>query len=172
LTNRSPDAPANRPLVLSPAEIDELLSMTLIANLATLDNDGSIHLLPMWFLRVGGDICIPTSRQTHKYRNLQARPRASVMIDLSCDGLNLKGVLIRGRVELVNGEEARRINRLIHLKYVNPEALSDDSIASYLSRGDDITVKVHMDHLVSWNLADSKAGKALRAGGWSRPLDG
>jgi hypothetical protein len=58
------------------------------------------------------------------------------------------------------------------LKYVNPEAFSDDSVASYRSRGDDITVKVHMDHLVSWNLADSKAGKALRAGGWSRPLDG
>jgi nitroimidazol reductase NimA-like FMN-containing flavoprotein (pyridoxamine 5'-phosphate oxidase superfamily) len=171
MTNRSPNAPANRPLVLSPAEIDELLSMTLIANLATLDNNGSIHLLPMWFLRVGGDICIPTSRQTHKYRNLQARPRASVMIDLSRDGLNLKGVLIRGKVELLEGEEAQRTNRLIHLKYVKPEALSDDSVASYLSRGDDITVKVHMDHLVSWNLADSKAGKALRAGCWSRPLN-
>lgn len=90
MTSRSPDAPANRPLVLSPAGIDELLSMTLIANLATLDNDGSIHLLSMWFLRVGGDICIPTSRQTHKYKNLKARPRASVMIDLSRDGLNLK----------------------------------------------------------------------------------
>jgi nitroimidazol reductase NimA-like FMN-containing flavoprotein (pyridoxamine 5'-phosphate oxidase superfamily) len=172
MTSRSPDAAANRPLVLSPAEIDELLSMTLIANLATLDNDGSIHILPMWFLRVADDICIPTSRQTHKYRNLQARPRASVMIDLSRDGLNLKGVLIRGRVELLEGDEARRINHLIHLKYVHPEAFSDDSVATYLSKGDDITVKVHMDHLVSWNLADSNAGKALHAGGWSRPLDG
>ena len=172
MTSRSPGAETNRPLALSPAEIDELLSMTLIANLATLDNDGSIHLLPMWFLRVGGEICIPTSRQTHKYRNLQARPRASVMIDLSQDGLNLKGVLIRGKVELLEGEEAQRTNRLIHLKYVTLEALSDDSVASYLSRGDDITVKVHMDHLVSWNLSDSKAGRALRAGGWSRPLDG
>jgi nitroimidazol reductase NimA-like FMN-containing flavoprotein (pyridoxamine 5'-phosphate oxidase superfamily) len=173
MTSRSPpDIGSNRPLVLNPTEIDELLSMTLIANLATLDDDGSIHLLPMWFLRIGDDICIPTSRQTHKYRNLQVRPRASVTIDLSREGLNLKGVLIRGRVELVEGEEARKINRLIHLKYVKHEALSDDSVASYLSRGDDITVKVHMDHLVSWNLADSKAGKALRAGGWSRPLNG
>ena len=31
--------------------------MTLIANLATLDDDGSIHLLPMWFLRVADEIC-------------------------------------------------------------------------------------------------------------------
>jgi nitroimidazol reductase NimA-like FMN-containing flavoprotein (pyridoxamine 5'-phosphate oxidase superfamily) len=172
MTSRSPDAAANRPLVLSSAEIDELLSMTLIANLTTLDDDGGIHLLPMWFMRVGNDICIPTSRYTHKYRNLRARPRASVMIDVSRAGLNLKGVLIRGRVELVDGEEARRINRLIHLKYLKPEALSDASVASYLSEGDDVTAKVHMDHLISWNLAGSKAGKALRIGGWFRPLDG
>jgi nitroimidazol reductase NimA-like FMN-containing flavoprotein (pyridoxamine 5'-phosphate oxidase superfamily) len=173
-SHRSPDTAANRPPVLSSAEIDELLSMTLIVNLATLDDDdGSIHLLPMWFLRIGNYICIPTSHHTHKYRNLRARPHASVMIDLSQAGLNLKGVLIRGRVELVEGdEEARRINRSIHLKYVTPEALSDASVASYLSEGGDVTVKVHMDHVVSWNLTDSKAGQALGIGGWFRPLDG
>jgi hypothetical protein len=171
MTSRPPDAPTNRPLILSSTEIDELLSMTLIANLATLDDDGSIHLLPMWFLRVGNDICIPTSSKTHKYRNLQRRPRASVMIDLSRAGLDLKGVLIRGPVEFVYGDEARQINRSIHLKYVTPDALSNPSVASYLSGGDDVTLKVHMDHLISWNLADSKAGKALSVGGWFHPLD-
>jgi nitroimidazol reductase NimA-like FMN-containing flavoprotein (pyridoxamine 5'-phosphate oxidase superfamily) len=168
-SRRSLDAAANKPPVLSSSEIDELLSMTLIANLATLDDDGSIHFLPMWFLRIGNDICIPTSHHTHKYRNIRARPYASVMIDVLRAGLDLKGVLIRGRVELVEGDEARRINRSIHLKYVT--ALSDPKVASYLSEGDDITVKVHMDHVVSWNLADSKAGQALGVGGWFCPLD-
>jgi nitroimidazol reductase NimA-like FMN-containing flavoprotein (pyridoxamine 5'-phosphate oxidase superfamily) len=171
MTSSSPGMAANKPVVLSSAEIDELLSMTLIANLATLDDDGGIHLLPMWFLRIGNDICVPTSSHTHKYRNLQARPRASVMIDISRAGLNLRGVLIRGRTEFVYSEEARQINRLIHLKYVTPEGLNDTEVASYLSKGDDVTVKVRMDRLVSWNLADSKAGKALSTGGWFRPLD-
>ena len=166
------DAAANKPPVLSSAEINELLSMRLIANLATLDDDGSIHLLPMWFLRIGNDICIPISHYTDKYLNLRVRPHASVMIDVSRAGLNLKGVLIRGRVELVEGEEASRINRCIHLKYVTPDALSNLSVASYLSKGDDVTVKVHMDHLVRWNLAVSKAGQALSSGGRFRPLDG
>ena len=100
-----------------------------------------------------------------------SRPRASVMIDISRAGLNLKGVLIKGQVELVVGEEARKINRLIHLKYVTPDALDDPTVASYLSKGDDVTVKVHMDRLISWNLDDSKAGLALRIGGWFHPLD-
>lgn len=139
------DAAADRPPVLNSAEIDKLLSMRLIANLATLDQDGGIHLLPMWFLRVGNNICIPTSSHTHKYRNLRARPNASVMIDVSRAGLDLKGVLIRGRVELVYGEEAQQINRLIHLKYVKPEGLSDANVAAYLSKGDDVTGGIHAD---------------------------
>ena len=106
MASRFSDAALDRPRVLSSTEIDKILSMTLIANLATLDHDGDIHLLPMWFLRVGNDIYIPTSSHTHKYRNLRARPRASVMIDVSRAGLHLKGVLIRGRVELVSGGAA------------------------------------------------------------------
>jgi nitroimidazol reductase NimA-like FMN-containing flavoprotein (pyridoxamine 5'-phosphate oxidase superfamily) len=161
ITSRSRDAAADRPPILSSIEIDNLLSMRLIPNLATLNQDGGVHLLPMWFLRVGNDIDLPTSSHTHKYRNIRDRPRASVMIDVSRVGLDLKGVLIRGRVELVYGEGARQINRLIHLKYVTPEVLSEANVAVYLSKGDDVTVKIYMDHLISWNLARSKAGKAL-----------
>ena len=73
----------DKPPVLDPAEIQKLLSMRLIANLATIDDDGGIHIVPMWFLRVADDICIPTSRNTYKYHNLRKRPRASVMIDIS-----------------------------------------------------------------------------------------
>lgn len=172
MTSHPPDAAENKPPALSSTEIDDLLSKTLIANMATIDEDGGIHLLPMWFLRMGNDICIPTSHHTHKYRNLRARPRASVMIDISKAGLNLKGVLIRGQVDLIEGEEAQRINRCIHLKYVTPDALKDPIVASYLSKGDDVTVKVHMDSLISWNLSDSKAGRVLGVGGWFHLLDG
>jgi nitroimidazol reductase NimA-like FMN-containing flavoprotein (pyridoxamine 5'-phosphate oxidase superfamily) len=162
ITSRSRDAAADRPPILSSIEIDNLLSMRLIPNLATLNQDGGVHLLPMWFLRVGNDIDLPTSSHTHKYWNVRERPRASVMIDVSRVGFDLKGVLIRGLVELVYGEDVRQINRLIHLKYVTPEGLSEANVAAYLSKGDDVTVKIYMDHLISWNLVGSKAGgKAL-----------
>jgi hypothetical protein len=74
-------------------------------------------------------------------------------------------------VELVYGEKARQINRLIHLKYVTPEGLSDANVAAYLFKGDDVTIKIHMDHLISWNLASSNAGKALSVSGGFRSLD-
>jgi general stress protein 26 len=106
MTSHSSHVSTEKPPVLGSDEITKILSKTLIANLGTIDNDGGIHLIPMWFLRIENDICIPTSRHTHKYRNLLARPRASVMIDISLTGLSLKGVLVRGKVELVDDEEA------------------------------------------------------------------
>jgi nitroimidazol reductase NimA-like FMN-containing flavoprotein (pyridoxamine 5'-phosphate oxidase superfamily) len=172
MTSRSRDAAAVKPPILQPDDRDRILQMTLISNLATLDDDGGIHVVSMWFMRVDDSICIPTSQHTHKYRNLRARPRASVMIDVSREGLNLQGVLIRGRVDLIEGEEAKRINHAIHLRYVTEAAFEDPDAAAYLGKGDDITIKVHMDKVTTWNLADSAAGKALRAEGRFRALDG
>jgi len=168
--NTQNSSPVNN-LSLTKDEIDKILSMTLIAKLATLDYEGGIHIVPMWFIRIGNEICIPTSRRTRKYKNLVVRPYASVMIDISHEGLNLRGVLIKGNADIVEGQDADKINNSIHLKYVKPEGLSNSSVVSYLSKGDDITIKIHMDKLVSWNLANSDAGIALLKGGWSRPLD-
>jgi len=41
----------------------------------------------------------------------------------------------------------------------------------FVTEGDDVTVKVHMERLISWNLTDSTAGKALSVGGWFYPLN-
>lgn len=156
---------------LSDEEINRLLDMRLIANLATIDDDGGIHLVPMWFRRDGDHILMPTSRYTSKYRNLSARPRASVMIDVSRSGLNLHGVLIRGPVEIIEGDSARALNRSIHLRYVIPEGLSLGAVVTYLREGDDVTLKIAMERMVTWDLTRSEAGHALAATGAFHELD-
>ncbi len=159
------------PIKLDPNQINALLSKTLIANLATTDSDGGIHIVPMWFKKIDNAIYIPTSSKTHKYKNLLQRANASVMIDISLSGLNLIGVLIRGKVQIIRGDKAKELNRLIHLKYIRTEAFDNPNIANYLSTGDDVTIELFIEKLISWNLADSKAGKSLREGGWAKPLD-
>lgn len=156
---------------LDPDQINDLLSKTLIANLATTDSDGGIHIVPMWFKKIDNAIYIPTSSKTHKYKNLVHRAYASVMIDISLLGLNLKGVLIQGKVQLIGEDKAKELNRLIHLKYVRIEAFDNQNISNYLSTGDDVTIKLGIEKIISWNLADSQAGKLLKEGGWARPLD-
>ena len=92
------------PLSSRRAEVDELLEARLIANLASINPNGTVHLVAMWFRRDGDSILFPTSRHTRKAKNLRRHPQATAMIDRSRDGLDLRGVQIKGRVELIEGD--------------------------------------------------------------------
>lgn len=147
----------------------ELLGAPLIANLATLNKDGSIHLVAMWFLWQDGAVLIPTSRSTRKSRNLRRDPRATVMIDDSRGGFDLRGITLFGRAELVEGEEAVALNRSIHRKYVTDEGLLLEPVSSYLA-SDDLTVRFLPERVSSWDLRSTPQGRALAETGLHRPL--
>jgi PPOX class probable F420-dependent enzyme len=165
-------APADvLPLGLSPAGIDELLEARLIANLASINPNGTVHLVAMWFRRDGDAILFPTSRHTRKAKNLRRHPQATAMIDRSRSGLDLRGVQIKGRVELIEGAEAHRLNRSIHERYITDQGLTEPAVAAYLSDGDDVTVRLIIERMSTWNLADGAAGQALLAEGRAHPLD-
>jgi PPOX class probable F420-dependent enzyme len=147
----------------------ELLAAPLIANLATLNRDGSIHLVAMWFLWRDGAVLIPTSHSTRKARNLARDPRATVMIDDSRGGFDLRGITLFGRAELVTGAEALELNREIHRKYVEDDGLALDAVRSYLS-SDDVTVRFRPERVSSWDLRATEQGRALAETGLYRPL--
>jgi PPOX class probable F420-dependent enzyme len=159
------------PLQLSPAEVDELLEARLIANLASINPNGTVHLVAMWFRRDGDSILFPTSRHTRKAKNLRRDPQATAMIDRSRAGLDLRGVQIKGRAELIEGAQAHRLNRSIHERYITGEGLIEPAVVAYLADGDDVTVRLSIERMSTWNLADGAAGRALLGEGRSHPLD-
>jgi len=171
MTVRSPEPSDVMPLQLSPAEIDELLGARLIANLASINPNGTVHLVAMWFRRDADSILFPTSRHTRKAKNLRRHPQATAMIDRSRSGLDLRGVQIKGRVELIDGERAHRLNRSIHERYITGQGLTEPAVVAYLSEGDDVTVRLSIERMSTWNLADGAAGQALCEAGRAHPLD-
>ncbi len=52
-------------------------------------------------------------------------------------------------MDLIKGAEAQLINYKIHVKYIISEAFTDPAVETYLSSGDDITIKVQIDKLVA-----------------------
>lgn len=124
----------------------------------------------MWFLWDGAAVLFPTSGATRKARNLERDPRATVMIDDSRGGLDLRGVTLTGRAEILRGAEALALNRRIHLKYLTEHGRDLEVVDRYLST-DDITVRFTPERVSSWNLADTEQGRALREGGEFHALD-
>jgi general stress protein 26 len=171
MTARSPEPSEVMPLQLTGAEVDELLDRRLIANLASINPNGTVHLVAMWFRRDGDSILFPTSHHTRKAKNLSRHPFATAMIDRSRAGLDLRGVQIKGEVELVEGARARELNRSIHERYIAETGLIEPAVAAYLSAGDDVTIRLSIERMTTWNLADAPAGQALRVDGRAHPLD-
>jgi nitroimidazol reductase NimA-like FMN-containing flavoprotein (pyridoxamine 5'-phosphate oxidase superfamily) len=150
---------------LSQSAIDRLLARRLIASLATLDEDGGIHVVPMWYRSAEGSLLFPTSGKTRKVRNLRQSPSATAMVQFARGGPNVCGVMIRGPVEVVSGDEARQLNRSIHLRYVTAKGLRQRAVANLLN-GDDMTLRLLIQDVVSWKIS---AGKQPEPN-WSRPL--
>jgi PPOX class probable F420-dependent enzyme len=153
-----------------PAVATELLGLRLIAALATIDADGAPHVVPMWFVYDGGSVLIPTSARTRKIRNLRRTPRATLMVERAGGGLDVRGAMLAGTVEIVEGAEARRLNRSIHLKYVTEEGLVLPEVRGYLDT-DDVTIRLRPDRVATWDLTDSPGSRALARAGLARPLD-
>jgi PPOX class probable F420-dependent enzyme len=150
--------------------VEALLARRLIANLATVNSDGSPHVVGMWFLWEDGRLLLPTSSRTRKVRNLERDPRATVMIDDSRGGLDLRGVTLVCRAQIARGNDARDVNRRIHLRYLTERGRALPAVDDYLST-DDVTLELAPIRVSSWDLRSTAAGRALIETREFRPLD-
>jgi len=132
------------------SELEKFLSKRLIATLATKGRDGFPHVAPIWFLYENKVILLCTNGQTVKIKNIKADNSVAVLIDAAREGFKIRGLLIKGRAEVLEGSEARNMNRRIHLKYMGAKALKHPRVSAYLS-GDDVTIRIRPENICSWD---------------------
>jgi hypothetical protein len=112
--------------VLDPT-FQELLRGRYIAALGTENADGTIHLTAVWYLFEDGYLFIATSSQSRKARNIAARAKASLMVDVRKPGAE-RGVNGAGKAELISGEQSEEMNRRIHSRYMSAAAMTDPHV--------------------------------------------
>jgi PPOX class probable F420-dependent enzyme len=158
---------------LSPT-FHELLQARHIAAIGTENADGSIHLTAVWYLFEDGYLFIATSSKSRKARNIAARPKASLMVDLREPGSE-RGVNATGKAELISGEPSREINRRIHQRYMSAAAMSDPQVGPVFESFDDVTIRLTPVSWTAWDMAvlDAQAfgGRLGRNPGYLLPLD-
>jgi PPOX class probable F420-dependent enzyme len=101
----------------------KLLSLPLDALLATANPDGSPHTVPVGFAFDGQRFLIASGSTTRKVRNLEADPRARVLVmaPAASTGIDDGWVAADGRAQLVRGEQAQKLNRLAVAPYLTEE---------------------------------------------------
>lgn len=137
--------------ILDPA-FQELLRGRHIASLGTENADGSIHLTAVWYLFESGNLYVATASRTQKARNVAARPKASLMVDLRKPGAE-RGVTAACNVDVISGMQSQEINRRIHCRYLSAAALSDPGIGPVFASFDDVTIRLTPASWITWDMA-------------------
>jgi general stress protein 26 len=154
--------------------MQELLRGRSIAALGTENADGTIHLTAVWYVFENGHLFIATSSKSRKARNIAARAKASLMVDVRKPGAE-RGVNGSGKAELLSGEQSKEINRRIHNRYLSAAAMADPQIEPVFASFDDVTIKITPRSWTTWDMAvlDVQAfgGKLGGTPGYLLPLD-
>ncbi len=108
---------------LSPAA-RELLDSAAVATIATINEDGSVHLSSAWLGVDNGEVVFATLPDQRKLRNLRRDPR--VALTLHSERVNEWGLqeylVIEGTARITQGGAAALLQRLAHT-YLGPDVV-------------------------------------------------
>jgi nitroimidazol reductase NimA-like FMN-containing flavoprotein (pyridoxamine 5'-phosphate oxidase superfamily) len=136
---------------MSEEAMGRFLERPLIARLATSDADRP-RVLPMWFWWDGSDVWMETSPTFANYRVLQRNPQAALTIDEAISGLAMRAVVMRGRVEIVDGphDEVMATVRRIHDRYLSPEERASEA-GRAMQLGSHALLRFIPDRTITWD---------------------
>src|ERR1700722_7428708 len=100
--------PRRRQIHLSEAEQAEFLGANRKAALATLDREGYPHLVAMTYGVRDGIFYMTSYAKAQKVLNIRRDPKVGLMIEAGGSYAELKGVMLRGTCEIIEGEDAVR----------------------------------------------------------------
>jgi Pyridoxamine 5'-phosphate oxidase len=121
-------------------EIEDVLSKRLTATIGTLNDDGSIHLAYVIFLYEDGRFFCETASVTRKARNVKLRSTASFLVQGEASSGRSIMAENEGTARLIEGVEARSVNRRLRAKYITDTAL--DRVDQAWNEFDDVAIEI------------------------------
>lgn len=99
-------------------EMQAFLERPLLARFCSLNEDGSIHATPIYYLYQGGEFLFGTQVRAHKIQNIQRDQHVTVLIDT--DEPVLQSVLVYGKAELDFEDVLEKRVRILERYYDDP----------------------------------------------------
>jgi PPOX class probable F420-dependent enzyme len=125
---------------------------------ASINADGTPHLVTMWYVVRDGEIAFWTYAKSQKVVNLRRDPRLTVLVAAGEVYEQLKGVSISGRAELVEDPDGvMRYGEAVYERYWGP--LNDTAREGVRAMGAKrVVIVVKPERVMSWD--HSKLGGA------------
>jgi PPOX class probable F420-dependent enzyme len=129
-------------------EVQAMLAEHRKVQLATLNPDGSVHLVTMFYTLLDGQIAFWTYRSSQKARNLARDPRVTCLVETGDEYFDLRGVQILGVVRVLDDVLAVGRGVASGVAGVPPDAVDDYVLHAARKR---VAYAVRPERTVSWD---------------------
>lgn len=132
-------------------EVAEYLDGRHTMNIATLNHDGSIHLVAMWYAMDGTDPVFWTYKKAQKIKNLERDDRITCLVETGDAYEELKGVELVGRGEIITErDEIMALGEKVAGRYTGP--VTDETRPFVHAVGEKrYAVRVRVERRVTWD---------------------
>ncbi len=138
-------------IAMSAEEVDAYLRTARTCHAATVLGDGAPHVSPLWFVWDGQALWLNSVVKSQRWANLMRDQRVAVVVDGGEGFMELHGVEIHGRVEVVGDvprsatpmDETAVAEQLWGDKYMGGRA--------FIADGGHAWLRVSPEKLVSWD---------------------
>ena len=133
---------------LTDKEIDNFLKEPILARICSLNNDGTIHAVPVWFMYEKGVFVIPATEKTQKIKNILRNPNVTLLIDVG--GPNFRGVIVYGKGDVDFGEwDAEGIS--ITEKYIKDSSKAQKWWKGFHTLAKQVKITIKVDKIISFD---------------------
>jgi PPOX class probable F420-dependent enzyme len=139
-------------------------------SLATVDRDGYPHIVAMAYALDNGDIVMTSFAKAQKVINLRRNPHAAIMVESGKAYNTLKGVMVRGRAEVIDDTQkvlevlslvTRRMASADRTRMQQSGEDVNDQIAQQARRlaPKRVVIRIHPEKWASWDHSKLPPGK-------------
>jgi PPOX class probable F420-dependent enzyme len=137
-------------ITMTPEEIDAFIHERRPMTMCTLNHDGTIHAVAMWYGFVDGCVAIETKAKSQKAVNLRRNPTVTCMFEDGDTYEELRGVELVGTAEVVEGDKMMELGISVFERYYGSY---NDELRPFVETmlHKRIVAKVNVDRVVSWD---------------------
>jgi len=138
---------------MTPSEVEAFLAEARTLQVATINPDGTPHLVAMWYVLLDGKLAFWTYGRSQKVQNLKRDPRISCMVEDGNPGDygSLRGISVKGTADVVEDREVvLQLGQDLASRYFG--GLDEASRAGVAQSGAKrVAVIVTADRIISWD---------------------
>jgi PPOX class probable F420-dependent enzyme len=136
---------------MTPEEVDQFLGGRRTMALCSINHDGSIHAVAMWYGFLEGAIAFETKAKSQKVQNLRRDPRITSLCEDGDTYDTLRGVELVGRAEIV--DEPERMWELGVSVFERYQGTYSEEMRPFVEAmlSKRVVIKVNVERIVSWD---------------------